>query len=177
MPTAPSAFPLLGAPQAPGDEPNLPEGSKSLGGRPPEAEGNYPAAKTHPARSAPQPARPAEVLLNNWRSAVLLQPPLLLRLHRRELSWYMSIYRGHPNNFQGIYHFPQLKKLKRKNDNTVRWEGEWLNECSMFMKMTYNQIQCKTISMSFLQKGCQSNRPRSPKNPFKLRKQFEFFIE
>ena len=39
MPMAPSAFPLLGAPQAPGDEPNLPEGSDSLGGRPPEAEG------------------------------------------------------------------------------------------------------------------------------------------
>ena len=31
MPTAPSAFPLLGAPQAPGDEPNPPEGGKSLG--------------------------------------------------------------------------------------------------------------------------------------------------
>ena len=30
MPTAPSAFPLLGAPQAPGDEPP-PEGGKSLG--------------------------------------------------------------------------------------------------------------------------------------------------
>ena len=39
MPTAPSAFPLLGAPQAPGDKPNLPEGSESLGGRPPEAKG------------------------------------------------------------------------------------------------------------------------------------------
>ena len=34
MPTAPSAFPWLGAPQAPGDEPNPPEGGKSLGGRP-----------------------------------------------------------------------------------------------------------------------------------------------
>ena len=53
MPTAPSAFPLLGAPQAPGDEPNPPEGGKSLGGRPPGAEGNYPAAKTHSARSVP----------------------------------------------------------------------------------------------------------------------------
>ena len=40
MPTAPSTFPLLGAPQAPGDKPNLPEGSKSRMGRPPEAEGN-----------------------------------------------------------------------------------------------------------------------------------------
>ena len=53
MPSAPSAFPLLGAPQAPGNEPNPPEGGKSLGGRPPEAEGNYPAAKTHSARSVP----------------------------------------------------------------------------------------------------------------------------
>ena len=40
MPTAPSAFPVFGAPQAPGDKPNLPEGSKSLGEAPPEAEGN-----------------------------------------------------------------------------------------------------------------------------------------
>ena len=47
MPTAPSAFPLLGAPQAPGDKPNLPEGSKSLGGRPPEAVGNTPQAPRH----------------------------------------------------------------------------------------------------------------------------------
>ena len=73
MPTAPSAFPWLGAPQAPGDEPSLLEGSKSLGGRPPEAEGNYPAAETHPARSAPLPARSAEVWPNNWRSTVLIQ--------------------------------------------------------------------------------------------------------
>ena len=40
MPTAPSAFPLLGEPQAPGDEPNPCEGGKILGGRPPEVEGN-----------------------------------------------------------------------------------------------------------------------------------------
>ena len=53
MPMTPSAFPWLGAPQAPGNEPNLPEGSKSLGRRPPGAEGNYPAAKTHSARSVP----------------------------------------------------------------------------------------------------------------------------
>ena len=37
MPTAPSAFPLIGEPS---DEPNPPEGGKSLGGRPPEAEEN-----------------------------------------------------------------------------------------------------------------------------------------
>ena len=46
MPTAPSAFPLLGAPQAPGDEPNPTKGSKSLGGRPPEAKG-IPQAPRH----------------------------------------------------------------------------------------------------------------------------------
>ena len=34
MPTAPTAFPLLGAPQAPGDEPNTPEGGKRLGKAP-----------------------------------------------------------------------------------------------------------------------------------------------
>ena len=39
MPSAPSAFPLLGAPQALGDKPNPPEGGKSQGGRPPETEG------------------------------------------------------------------------------------------------------------------------------------------
>ena len=47
------------------------EGSKSLGGRPPEAEENYPAAETHPARSAPQPARPAEVRPDNWIGKIL----------------------------------------------------------------------------------------------------------
>ena len=53
MPTVPSAFPLLGAPQAPGDKPNLPEGSKSLGGRPPEAVGkSSPGTETHSARTA-----------------------------------------------------------------------------------------------------------------------------
>ena len=52
MPTAPSAFPLLGAPQAPGDKPNLPEGSKSLGGRPPEAVGKSPGTETHSAQTA-----------------------------------------------------------------------------------------------------------------------------
>ena len=31
MPSAPSAFPLLGVPQAPWDKPNPPEGGKSLG--------------------------------------------------------------------------------------------------------------------------------------------------
>ena len=52
MPTAPSAFLLLGAPQEPGDKPNLPEGSKSLGGRPPEAVGKSPGTETHSARTA-----------------------------------------------------------------------------------------------------------------------------
>ena len=50
----PVGIPLLGAPQAPGEEPNLPEGSKSLGGRPPEAEGTPPQAPRYSARSAPR---------------------------------------------------------------------------------------------------------------------------
>ena len=54
MPTAPSAFPLLGAPQAPGDKPNLPEVSKSLGERPPEAVGNTPQEPRH-TRPDPRP--------------------------------------------------------------------------------------------------------------------------
>ena len=53
IPSAPSAFPLLGAPQAPGNEPNPPEGGKSLGGRPPEAEGNLQA----PRHTWPDPCR------------------------------------------------------------------------------------------------------------------------
>ena len=58
IPTVPSAFPLLGAPQAPGDEP-LPEGGKSLGGRPPEAEGNLQLPRhTRPDLHRSQPGRP-----------------------------------------------------------------------------------------------------------------------
>ena len=98
MPTAPSAFPLLGAPQAPGDEPNLPEGSKSLGGRPPEAEGNYPAAETHPARSAPLPARSAEVRPNNWRSTVLIQlQRYLLRAPPNGQVWHKAFFMVGPD--------------------------------------------------------------------------------
>ena len=52
MPTAPSAFPLLGAPQVLCYKPNLPEGSKSLGGRPPEAVGKSPGTEAHSARTA-----------------------------------------------------------------------------------------------------------------------------
>ena len=63
-----------------------PEGGKSLGRRLFEDKRKSPAAKTYSARSVPQPARPAEVLPNNWRSAVLLQLPLLLRLRLRYLS-------------------------------------------------------------------------------------------
>ena len=73
--------------------PTSPKGVKP-GLRPLEAEGNYPAAKTHSAKSVPQPARPAEMQLNNWKSAVLLQPPRLLRLrlagfaiHRLTTIW------------------------------------------------------------------------------------------
>ena len=69
MPTAPSAFPLLGVPQAPDDKPTHPEGGKSLGGRPPEAERKSPGTETHSARSVPQITRPAEVLPGNWRGS------------------------------------------------------------------------------------------------------------
>ena len=54
MPKAPSAFPLLGVPPAPGDKPNLTsEGGKSLGGRLPEAEGNLQV----PRHTRPDPCR------------------------------------------------------------------------------------------------------------------------
>ena len=68
MPTAPSAFPLLGSPQAPGNE--LPEGGKSLKGRPPPCGWwKYPGTETHSARSVPQITRPAEALPDTWRGA------------------------------------------------------------------------------------------------------------
>ena len=53
MPTALSASPLLGAPQAQGDEPNRHEGCKSLVGRSPEAEGNLQL----PRHTRPDPRR------------------------------------------------------------------------------------------------------------------------
>ena len=53
IPTALSAFPLLEATQVPGDETNLPEGGKNLGGRPPEAEGNLQV----PQHTRPDPCR------------------------------------------------------------------------------------------------------------------------
>ena len=62
MPTAPSASPLLGAPQEPGDEPNLPEGSESLGEGPLRPKENIPVTKPHPAGSVPPPARPTEMM-------------------------------------------------------------------------------------------------------------------
>ena len=53
MPTATSAYPLLGAPKLPGNEPNPSEGSKSLRGRPSEAEGNLHV----PRHTRPDPCR------------------------------------------------------------------------------------------------------------------------
>ena len=53
MTTAPSAFLLSLALQAPGDEPNPPEVGKSLGGRPPETEGNLQV----PRHTRPDPCR------------------------------------------------------------------------------------------------------------------------
>ena len=55
MPTASSAFPLLGAPQAPGDEPP-PEEGKSLG-KAPWGRRKSPGTETHSARSVPQITR------------------------------------------------------------------------------------------------------------------------
>ncbi len=64
----PVGTPLSGAPQAPGDKPNPPEGGKSLGGgkpplRPKEI---IPVTKPHPAGSVPPPARPTEMM--DWRA-------------------------------------------------------------------------------------------------------------
>ena len=77
MPTAPSAFPLLGAPQAPGDKPNLPEGSKSLGGRPPEAVGNTPQAPRHtrpdPRLDATAGQSATQHLKRSWPRAICCQ--------------------------------------------------------------------------------------------------------
>ena len=80
MPTAPSAFPLLGAPQAPGDKPNLPEGSKSLGGRPPEAVGNTPQAPRHtrpdPRLDATAGQSATQHLKRSWPRAICRQTDL-----------------------------------------------------------------------------------------------------
>ena len=69
MPSAPSAFPLLGAPQAPGDEPNLHEGDENLGGRPPEAEGKYSSHRATPGQIRAPSARPTEMMA--WRTGWL----------------------------------------------------------------------------------------------------------
>ena len=53
MLTAPAAFSLLGAPLAPGDEPNPTERGKNLGVRPPVAEGNLQV----PRHTQPDPCR------------------------------------------------------------------------------------------------------------------------
>ena len=64
--SVPSAFPLLGAPQAPGNKPNPLKGVKALGTAPWDRR-KSPAAEKLSARSVPLPARPAEVRPNNWR--------------------------------------------------------------------------------------------------------------
>ena len=80
MPTAPSAFPLLGVPQAPGDKPSLPEGSKSLGGRPPEAVGNTPQAPRHtrpdPRLDTTAGQSATQHLKRSWPQAICRQTDL-----------------------------------------------------------------------------------------------------
>ena len=94
----PVGIPLIRGASVPGNEPNPPKEGKSLGGRPPEAERNYPAAETHPARSAPLPARSAEVWPNNWRSAVLIQlQRYLLRAPPNGQVWHKAFFMVGPD--------------------------------------------------------------------------------
>ena len=64
LPTAPSAFSLLGVTQAPGNNPP-PKGVKAWG-KAPWGRRKSPGTETHSARSMPQITRPAEVLPGNW---------------------------------------------------------------------------------------------------------------
>ena len=73
----------LRVPQAPGNKPNSPEGSKAWWDGP-WGWRKYPVAETHSARSVLLQALPAEVPPNNWRNTVLIQP--LLSLYRLS-SW------------------------------------------------------------------------------------------
>ena len=76
MPMAPSAFPLLGAPQAPGDEPNPPrKGVKAWGEGPLRPKENIPLTEPHPAGSVPPPARPTEMM--DWKAEVFIDRPTL----------------------------------------------------------------------------------------------------
>ena len=95
MPTAPSAFPLLGAPQALGDQPNPPEGGNSLGGRPPEAvEKIQQLRRTQPDPRRSQYGRPkcnptteSAKMLN-----MVLQSNMLATTPRGILHIYIKIY-------------------------------------------------------------------------------------
>ena len=87
----PVGIPLIRGTSGAGRSTQPPEADNSLGGRPPEAEGNYPAAETHPARSAPQPARPVEVRPDNWISKMLRYlfhaPPNVKVWHKAFFWW------------------------------------------------------------------------------------------
>ena len=70
-PTAPVGIPLIrGRLRRRGDEPNLSEGSESLGGRPPEADGKNPRHRDTLGQIRVPTARPAKVLPSTWGGPV-----------------------------------------------------------------------------------------------------------
>ena len=82
IPSAPSRFPLLGVPQAPGNKPNPPEGSKSLGDGPLRPEeisncrdilGQIRAAASTAGRSATQQLKKRSVNTAAFISAYITQ--------------------------------------------------------------------------------------------------------
>ena len=73
---AKNTFGLVGRRQT--INPTLPKGVKAWGTAP-WGRRKSPAAETQPARSVPQPAQPAQVRPDNWRSTVLIQ--LLLSVY------------------------------------------------------------------------------------------------
>ena len=99
MPTVPSAFPLLGAPQAPGDEPNLPKGSESLGGRPPEAVGNPQA----PRHTLPEP-RPDNTAGQSATQHLERSSPKSI-CHQNDRDWNLLVLELLPYMVDGLAHY------------------------------------------------------------------------
>ena len=90
--SVPSAFPLLGGPQAPGNEPS-PKGSKSLGGRPPEAGGNLLGWGT-PVRIRSVANTADRMWPDDWGEETIISTTAVPRLITANLC-YIGVLMGH----------------------------------------------------------------------------------
>ena len=101
----PVGIPLIRGASGAGRSNPPPEGGNSLGGRPPEADGNYPAAETHPARSTLQPAQLAEVRPDNWISKILRFPTsnlvsfIFIKSHHFTEAYLVLLYKTSHTSF------------------------------------------------------------------------------